>query len=367
LTTLIFVSCKDLNSYTIRGEIAGLESAEIYVVTTDSSTFRNDTIQSKKGKFRFNAVSETLEPVVIYMENGNVWITIWAQNGEKISLSGDVNYPELITVQGGEVNNLLTTFKNENKEILKERRELKDKISANANQSGELSAEVAGSQLSSKIKNLDQLLKMRAEDFVKKYPNSVASLVLIEDYILDIDDASSIQSVLSLITDPAKENELFEKLQVWSLKDKLTDVGSPAPDFSVIDTKNDTITPETFKGKYLLLTFAATWCPFCEPDYPKWVDIRKKFSEKKLGFLIISLDENGDSWKKLAEEKKIKGTQVIDNAGWASSMVSLYNVSEIPCNYLIDKENKIVGSKIPIDSIRTLLETYIPPPPLKNK
>jgi peroxiredoxin len=364
---LIFVSCKNTNSYTIHGNITGLGMTEIYMVTQDSLTFRKDTIQTKNGKFKFIASTDSLAPVVIYMENGSVWVTVWAQNGEKISLTGNANYPELITIKGGEVNNLLTDFKNENREIIKEKSDLKDKKSNNSQQLDDVSVEVNGAQFSSKIKNLEQLLKMRSEDFVETHPTSIASLVLIQDYVLETEDASGIHSLLSLISGQAKETKLFEKLQTWSLKDQLTDVGKSAPDFSIIDTKKDTINLESFKDKYLLLTFAASWCSFCETDYLEWIEIRKKFSEKELGFLTISLNENAEEWKNLAKEKNFTWTQAIDSTGWASSMVSLYNISEIPCNYLIDKENIIIASKVSIDSIQSLLKGLIPPPKLKTK
>jgi len=356
-----FVSCKDTNSYAIRGEIKGIKNPDIYVVTRTDSTVSIDTIQVKANKFKFKGESENLQPVVIYMEKGNVWMTVWAENGKNIILTGDVNYPELILAKGGEVNDLLSEFRVKNKGLIKEIGDLRDKILTNSKGNNAMSAEMANAQLSSQIKNINQSLVNQAMDFIKLHPSSVASLVLIQDFMLDNEKAADIQPVLSLITGEAKENELFNKLQAWSLKDQQTAVGSPAPDFSIVSTKKDTIRLETFKNKYLLLIFAASWSRFGESDYPKWLDIRKTFPEKELGMLTISLDENKADWEKIVKEKGFTWTQVIDNAGWSSPMVSLYNVSEIPCNYLIDKDKIIIGSKIPIDSIRTLLTNTLKP------
>jgi len=353
--TIVFVSCKDTGSYTIKGDIQGVKIHDIYVVTRTDSTFCKDTIQIKSNRFKFRGKSETLQPVVIYMEKGNVWVTVWAKNGEDIVLTGDVNYPELILAKGGEVNNLLSEFKVKNKALIKEIGDLRDKILTNSKANNAMGAEMANAQLSSQIKNINQSLKGQVMDFVKLHPASVASLVLIQDFLLDIENAADIQQILSLITGEAKENELYKRLQTWSMKDLQTAVGSPAPDFNIVSTKNDTIRLGTFNDKYLLLIFAASWSRFDETDYPKWMDIRKTFPESELGMLTISLDENKSDWEKVAKEKGFTWTQVIDNTGWASPMVSLYNVSEIPCNYLIDKDKTIIGSKIPIDSIRSVL------------
>jgi peroxiredoxin len=350
------VSCKDTNSYTVNGNIKGIENADLYIVTRTDSAVRIDTIQSKAGKFRFKSESENFQPVVIYMEKGNVWVTVWAKNGENIDLSGDVSYPELIFAKGGEINNLLSEFKNRHKAAIREKGDLRDKILTNSKETNATGAEIANVQFLSQIKNIDQSLKEHVMDFIKSHPSSVAALVLIQDFLLDIENASDIQPALSLITGEAKENELYAKLQAWSMKDQQTEVGNPAPDFSLLSTKNDTIRLETFKNKYLLLTFAASWSPLCESDYSKWLAIRKDFPENELDMLTISLDENKSDWEKEVKEKGFAWTQVIDNAGWSSAMVSLYNVSEIPCNYLIDKDKKIIGSKIMVDSVWSILD-----------
>jgi peroxiredoxin len=359
LCAFVFVSCKDTNSYTVNGNIKGIESADIYIVTHTDSIARVDTVQSKAGKFKFKSESESLQPVVVYMEKGNVWVTIWAKNNENITLAGNVNYPELILAKGGEVNNLLTEFKTEHKAAIKEKGDLRDKMLMNSKENNLEGAEIANAQFLSQIKNIDRSLKVHVMDFIESHPSSIAGLVLIQDFLLDMENASDIQPALSLITGEAKESNLYAKLQTWSMKDLQTEVGSPAHDFNLLSTKNDTIRLETFKNKYLLLTFAASWSQFCEPDYPEWLAIRKAFPEKELGMMTISLDENKFDWEKLAKEQGFTWTQVIENAGWSSVMVSLYNVSEIPCNYLIDKDHKIIGSKIPIDSIHAILTKEI--------
>ncbi|GHU63958.1 hypothetical protein FACS1894123_07840 [Bacteroidia bacterium] len=339
---LIFACCKDFNSFVVTGKIENLKNKDIYLVSqTNSSAI--DTIHTKDGKFKFRATSETSEPFVIYMEGGNTWVTFWAKNKEKISLKGDVNYPELMTIKGNEINDLLTQFKIDNKDLLKEKRNLLNNMSVNAKQT----------------KVVDPELSLRAKFFVREHPASIASLVLIRDFVMDTDNASDMQSCLSLIEGEAKENALFQKLEVWSMKDQSTMAGQPAPTFNIIDTKNDTITLDTFKNKYLLLNFAASWCVLCDDDYAEWLNIRKAFSSDTLEFLTVSLDENIGDWKKLAKEREISWTQTVDNMGWASQLASLYNVSEVPTNYLINKEGRIVGSKMKTDSIRAFLDREI--------
>ena len=352
LLALVVFSCEDKDSYTIEGNIKGLQNPVLYIVSDND--LRIDTVIAKSGKFTYRGLSQTVEPLLINMEEKSVWITLWVQNGEKYTLTGDANYPELIMVKGGEINKLLTEFKTENMSLLKEKCELRDKVIARAENPEELNGH-NDSQLSFQIKNIDQILKTRAQDFVEANPSSIAALVMIQDFILDVKNSSDIQPFLELITEEVRINPIYDKLLMLSSKDLQTKAGQPALNFKIRDTHNDTISLETFKDKYLILTFATSQCEFCKPDYTELLTIRKSFSEKDLAVLTISLDENKDDWKQLAEENEINWTQAIDSTGWASEIASLYNVLSVPCNYLIDNKGIIIGSKLQVDSIQSIL------------
>ncbi|MDR3218185.1 MAG: AhpC/TSA family protein [Dysgonamonadaceae bacterium] len=357
----IFLSCKDENAYIVKGNIKGIGSGELYFAADIDSALRMDTVPVKDGKFTYRGQSDTVIPLIISYkkEKETAWITVWVSNGENVSLSGDADYPELIMVKNGETNDLLSDFKNDNKSLIKERGDLRDKILANSGNVDNLSTEINEMQLVSQIKNLDQILKTKAEDFVEAHPSAIASLVLIQDYIMDTEHPENMHPYLSLITGEAEKNKLYQKLEQYSSKYRQTLAGNPAPDFKAIDVKRDTIDLKAFKDKYLVVNFAASWCSLCEPEYADLVAIRDTFPKKEVELLTISLDENAKEWTHLAKEKGIDWVQVIDSAGWDSGLVSHYNVSTIPCNYLIDKEGKIIGSKIPADSIISILTELI--------
>jgi len=357
LSFLFLMSCKNTDSFTISGEIGGLSHPELYIVSQNTSGYQIDTISIRKGKFSYEGVSEKLNPIVIYMETGNVWITVWAQNGEKISVKGDANYPELILTKGNSVGDLLSKFKEDNRDFIQERGDLRDKEMLNRNLNEELY--LTDSPLSSQIKNLDLLLKNEAEDFVELHPGSIASLILIQDYILDIEEAQTIQSYLNMLEGEARENELYQKIEELVSRESVTAEGNPAPEFQLVTTKNDSISLETYKDKYLLLTFLASWCEPCEQEYPFLLDIRKEFSEKELKILTVSLDENSADWRKLAKEKKITWDQVIDNKGWDSDIANTYKINAIPTSFLIDKKGTIIGSGLSLDIINERLNLLI--------
>ena len=354
LSVFIIISCNDKNSFILHGNIEGLQNSELYIVSGENLLV--DTIRAKSGKFTYRGVSQTVEPLLIYVQNKNTGITIWVKNGEKYSLTGDVNHCEAIIVKGGSINTILTEFKTEHLLLIKEKCELREKLSTYTEQHTEPNTNNNYSELVSQLKNVNQALKTHAQDFIETHSSSIAALVLIQNYILDIENASNIQHFLDIVSDEVKTNPLYEQLQLFCMKDLQTKAGQPALNFMVKDTKNDSIGLVTFKDKYLILAFASSFCELCESEYNELLAIQNNFPEKELAILTISIDENKEDWNKLAREKGINWIQVIDSTGWASEMVSLYNVMTIPCNFLIDKNGMIIGSKLRSDSIQAILK-----------
>ena len=70
------------------------------------------------------------------------------------------------------------------------------------------------------------------------------------------------------------------------------DVGAntTAPDFSLLDLSGRTVSMNQFRGKIVLLDFWATWCPPCRMSIPELIKMEKKYGDKGLVILAVSLD-----------------------------------------------------------------------------
>jgi peroxiredoxin len=332
---LFLTACSKKASYVLEGNITGLVHPALYIVTSFDHDTKIDTLLSKDGQFQFVAIADSIQPVIIYMEEGSVWMTVWVQNGETIQIEGDANEPELIKTSGNEINDLLTGFRQENQDILKERNDATCEAPHKA--------------------DLDQALIENTRHFIQEHPASIASLVLIQDYLTDSEDPAVLDESLSLIESPAKESKLYARLNAVYHRIQQTATGSPTPDFSVTDIKGDTLTPASFQGRYLLLAFENSGCDACKEDCAVLKTLQKTYHKKGLDILSIALDENPNEWKQLAKECKIDWQQVIDPQGLASPLISLYNISTLPDYFLIDKENKIIEAHTTLKEI----EAYV--------
>lgn len=68
-------------------------------------------------------------------------------------------------------------------------------------------------------------------------------------------------------------------------------VGTAAPDFTLKDLKGNTVEMAFYKGSYLVLHIATTWCPFCNAEAPYLVELANEYASKNVKVLIIDVKE----------------------------------------------------------------------------
>lgn len=121
---------------------------------------------------------------------------------------------------------------------------------------------------------------------------------------------------------------------------RLDRVGKPAPSFSVKDVKGAAFNLESFKGKYVLIDFWATWCAPCLAELPRLEEAYAKYHDRGLVVVGVSLDETKMAVNDFVKERKLPWTQ-IHNATCETDLVDAYGVGAIPATFLVDPDGKI--------------------------
>ena len=162
----------------------------------------------------------------------------------------------------------------------------------------------------------------------------------------------------------AKIKEMNER-QLALAKQKSQPIDEPqwinkqAPELSLPDVNGKTITLNSFKGKYVLVDFWASWCLPCRKENPNVVQAYNKYKNKNFTILGVSLDKEKEDWLGAIETDKLSWTQVSDLQEWNSAAVSTFNFSGIPFNVLVDPEGKIIAQSLRGDSLEEKLEEIL--------
>ena len=112
------------------------------------------------------------------------------------------------------------------------------------------------------------------------------------------------------------------------------------------DPSGKQIALSSFKGKYVLIDFWASWCGPCRGENPNVVANFNKFKNKNFTILGVSLDEDKTKWLEAIKKDNLSWTHVSDLKGWNSASVPLYGFDGIPYNVLIDPTGKIIATEL---------------------
>ena len=117
-----------------------------------------------------------------------------------------------------------------------------------------------------------------------------------------------------------------------------------APDFSLSDLSGNTTSLEQHRGSVVLLDFWATWCPPCRISIPEMVKVQKKFREKGLVILGISMDDprmvTDEQLRTFGKQLGINYRLLRANSQVLQDYFGNESIS-IPTMFIIDREGKI--------------------------
>lgn len=187
-----------------------------------------------------------------------------------------------------------------------------------------------------------------AAQFIKDHPNSYVSLLAIYDAGGNYPEYNDVAPLYNSLSADVKNTIRGKKYAIRLERLKLVALGATAPEFTQADTSGKMVSLSSFRGKYVLVDFWASWCGPCRAENPNVVKAFNKYKNKNFTILGVSLDKPGAKTKWLAAIKKdgLTWTQVSDLKWWDNAASTAYAVQSIPQNFLLDPNGKIIGKNL---------------------
>jgi peroxiredoxin len=361
---LVSAGCKS-NIVKISGTIVNPVIGEyIYLDELKSNELKPiDSVKvSSDGTFNFRR--EVKQPSFYLLKsNDNNFLTMLVKPGEKIRLkahSDSLNYP--ISLEGSTGTESMAEYNKTLQMTIKKLTGLNTIYTQNVDKP----------ELPKVIESLDSLAQIylgEINTYTKKYIDdnltSLVSLVALYQqvapsvyvmnptkdmkYFLRVDS-----SMFSLYPDYEPVISLHEQVKELAAKMKgetnkgLASVsGTEAPEITLPDPEGDTIKLSSTRGTVVLLDFWASWCAPCRKENPNLLNVYNIYHKKGFQIYQVSLDKTKEAWEKGIQDDHLeKWIHVSDIQYWNSIVVPLYKIESIPCNYLLDKEGRIIASNL---------------------
>jgi thiol-disulfide isomerase/thioredoxin len=114
----------------------------------------------------------------------------------------------------------------------------------------------------------------------------------------------------------------------------------PAPEFELIDADGKNLRLSALRGRVVVVNFWATWCHGCQLEMPSFIEVQKKYADRGLTIVGISLDDDG--WKSVRpwiKERRVNYPIVVGNRDLGQK----YGLTGMPLTVLVDREGRVAS------------------------
>jgi len=350
--------------FTIDGTMKAIPSYKVTVTLyySESGKFKSETCEVVKGKFKFAGEVSKPQSAFLAMIDGDdnlsaalgrgandpnavklVQIGMFLEAGQ-ITATLDYERQTEAVITGTPQNNSFQQFR----PVMEKYKRLEASIYARNKAAGG-----DATKSNALLAEYNEMLANRATEIgelIKKNPESLGGIDLLGRWIDPAENLAGAKKYFAYLSQEHQNSPVGQRYLARIKRAGVTDIGAMAPDFSMPDTTGKIRKLSDFKGQYVLLDFWASWCIPCRKETPNLISAYQQYKNSKFEILAVSLDggraDSREKWLEAIRQDKMTWTQISDLSGFNNNVTSVYSITAIPMNILIDPTGKIIGKNM---------------------
>jgi len=196
--------------------------------------------------------------------------------------------------------------------------------------------------------SIDSIIKERNENVYYKYmqskPSSIITNFTLFQYTSKLknpsdEDVKKVADKYGRLSKNERESyygrAVKKKIDAYKIS-----VGMIAPEIVQTDVQGNPFSLSSFKGKYVLLDFWASWCAPCRRDFPNVKELYREYNNH--GFEVVGISKDVDTAAYLKAIRQ-DGLTIWSNLLINEKITKSYFVSTIPLKIFINPEGVMIG------------------------
>jgi len=356
------------SQFNIKGKVGTLSSpARIYLIYQVGANQVIDSAIIANGAFNLSGKIINPSAAILVMDKYGIGLAKLDTSADNVNLYVDkgefsITSPDLLKkakISGSQINDDNQKLLAQLQPLNEKARDLKAEVDATPNE--KKNTPEFQNAMQAKYKQLQETQKGILKTFILTNTDSYLSLLVLNSVGGPSPDVAELDPLYNALSDRLKATETAKIFKASLEKARLTAVGVMAPDFTQADVNGSPVKLSSFKGKYVLIDFWASWCGPCRQENPNVVKVYNKYKDKNFTILGVSLDrpEGKNDWLAAIKNDGLSWTQVSDLKFWNNEAAGLYFISAIPSNFLIDPSGKIIAKNLRGDDLESKLEEVL--------
>jgi len=338
--------------YRINGTVTGLPDSTWLYLRTATPDKEIDSCRVLDGKFSMTGrITEKAVPVYLHTAKYTNYVHFWLENTtiSMILKAGEFKKGSISGSATEDENRRLDRLRKPHNEAA----DSLDRIYAKTKDS------TLRKSLLSRIKSFEDQGKEVEKDWVKKNPNSLVAVNILNIYATTWGKETT-RALYQNLAPGMKATRYGHEINDYLLLNRDLKVGDHYADFEQMNTAGKTVKLSQVKGKYILLDFWASWCGPCREENPKLAQTYARFKAKGFAILGVSMDESKSQWLAAVKNDQLTWENVSDLRGDKNKATLMYGVNAIPNNFLIDENGIIIAENLRGKELDDKLEKLLP-------